>query len=176
MVCLIWGRLRNCVWTRWWMGGPGAVLTFFSRTEVITHVGTLRVVFKLWRVFLLFFFFFFFCQNANREPSRRWLEYRVQLICQRLLPLLTPRSHNWLFGTDLFYVHFGSFTGLFSLLIVTLEQHGFERQRSELWCHNRIQIIIEVAGPLNQYSSMEVAIFVLSLKHADLFPWLSLTR
>lgn len=28
---------------------------FFSRAEVITHVGTLRVVFKLWRVFLLFF-------------------------------------------------------------------------------------------------------------------------
>lgn len=27
---------------------------FFSRAEVITHVGTLRVVFKLWMVYLSF--------------------------------------------------------------------------------------------------------------------------
>lgn len=39
---------------------------FFPHAEVITHVGTLRVVFKLWRVFLLFFFF---CHNGNGEPS-----------------------------------------------------------------------------------------------------------
>lgn len=75
------------------------------------------------------------------------------------------------------YVHFGSFTRFFfSLLIVTLEQHGFERQRSNLWCRHRIQTFIEVVGPLNQYNNMEVAIFVLSLKHTDLFPLLSLTQ
>lgn len=39
---------------------------FFSCAEVITHVGTLRVVFKLWRVFVFFFLFF-----SSSSPSVR---------------------------------------------------------------------------------------------------------
>lgn len=87
MVCLIWGRLCNCIWTVWWIGDR-ELSSLFSQTEVIIHAESLVSSLNCR----------FFCSNSNREPLHNWLEYRLALIWRIHWQYCTKQKQSYKFS------------------------------------------------------------------------------